>query len=378
MSNQYVTIDNHVHVAGPGDRYHKDLYWHDRFKDGVGFWGLKMLKGWTFKKVTDEMMIKALLNQTRKMQETHYAVVLAFDHVHDVDGNLKGSANEDLTTLYVSNEFVDKLCELEHNLLLGVSVHPFRDDAVDRLEKFSDRTVLCKWMGSAMMIDFANPKAKVKLNKFFDALIRLKLPLLAHAGVETSIPCKYEEAYKQFNRPRYYEEALDRGVTVIVAHCGCSYFDYIIKQDDSMRKEAIAMFEEMKNERKDWKLYGDISALFSFCRNWDNLKEILRKVPKERLIYGTDFPNPAKGRKERVGRVFKRFAKVNLFNKYHKIATKALNENLGENHGVFTNFHRLLINMDRGDIIDKKNRLKENWGKPPIDDVLAELDLSLA
>ena len=81
MANELKIIDIHVHTAGPGDAYKDDLYWHKRFEQGIGFQALKILKGWAFKKVGDELMLKVLLKQTEKMKKVNYAVVLAFDNV---------------------------------------------------------------------------------------------------------------------------------------------------------------------------------------------------------------------------------------------------------------------------------------------------------
>ncbi len=91
MSENLKIIDNHVHVAGPGDTQ-QGLYWHRRFAKGIGFKGLKFLKGWTFTRVTDQLMINALLRQTRTMKGVDYAVILALDNVYEVDGTCRGPA----------------------------------------------------------------------------------------------------------------------------------------------------------------------------------------------------------------------------------------------------------------------------------------------
>jgi len=33
MENVYKIIDNHVHIAGPGDYYKDGLYWSKKFKE---------------------------------------------------------------------------------------------------------------------------------------------------------------------------------------------------------------------------------------------------------------------------------------------------------------------------------------------------------
>jgi len=359
MPTELKTIDNHVHIAGPGDQYPADFYWHERFVDGPGFKGLKFLKGWWFlKKITDQLMINVLLKQTRSMKKVDYAVVLAFDHVYDVDGKRMGPENGSKTTMYVGNDIVDRLCREDRNLLLGLSVHPFRNDAIDELERYQENAVLCKLMASAQLIDFENPQGLDKLDKFYDKLLELKLPLLYHTGVETSIPCaEGEERHNKFNSPKWIRPALEKGVTVILAHCGSSYFSY---QDD-MLDDVFELFRQIEEEGKKWNLYADISALFSPFRKWKKLNDIFTKIPKERLIYGSDFPNPAKGQKEFFLKPFFNYRNVNLIDRYYKISQRTLPKYYGRKHGIFSNFHRLLIELGRGDIIEEKEEQKRRW-----------------
>jgi predicted TIM-barrel fold metal-dependent hydrolase len=351
----------HVHIAGPGDRYPDDLSWHERFRTGVGFKGLKVLKGWGCKKVTDQMMINTLLKQTRKMKEVDYAVVLAFDHAYDVEGNRMGPENGDCSTLYVSNDFVDRLCKHNRNLLLGLSVHPFRNDAVKELKKYEKQAVLCKWMASAQVIDFEDSGGMEKLELFYETLVELKIPLLFHTGVETSIPSCDPERYDKFNSPMYIRAALERGVTVILAHCGCSYFDYFKPQPDPMRDEVMDLFIEMNEKGKDWHLYADVSALFSPFRKWEKIEELGRVIPTDRLIYGSDFPNPAKGRREFFLRWILRYKKANLIDRYCHIAKKWLPEYFSNGATILHNFNHLLSRLGRWNIVVHKEQQKAEW-----------------
>jgi len=355
MSNK--VIDNHVHIAGRGDVYKEDLYWSKKFETGIGFQALKILKGWIFTRVGDRLMVKELLKQARKLKHVNYIVVLAFDNVYDVDGTYRGphQDNKDqlLSTIYVSNRFVSKLCEENSNLLFGMSVHPFRNDAEEELERHKENAVLCKWIPSSQLIDMSedNQSAQEKLIRFYKKLAELKLPLLFHTGVETSIPAPLP-GYEKYNSPKYVETALDLGVTVILAHCGCSYFDII---QDNVVKEVIEMFKKQEDQNKDWRLYTDISALFSPFRKSEILDEIFRNIPASKLIYGSDFPNPAKGRKECILRPFLRFQKANLLNRYYRIASKWLKKYYSQEdcQYIMTNFHRVLDGLGRGNLVEK-------------------------
>jgi len=356
MENAYKIIDNHVHIAGPGDIYKDDLYWSKKFKKGIGFQALKILKGWIFKRVGDKLMLNTLLKQVKKMKNVDYVVVLAFDNVYEVNGTYRGpnQNNEEdiLSTVYVSNNFVDELCKNNSKTLLGLSVHPFRDDAIEEINKYHEKAALCKWIPSSHLLDLSeeNEEAQQKLRRFYKKLAEIKLPLLFHTGVETSIPASVK-GYEKFNSPKYIEVALEMGVTVILAHCGCSYFDLL---QDNVVREVIELFKKQEQENKDWNLYADISALFSPFRNWGILDDIFKNIPASKLIYGSDFPNPAKGRKEFFLRPFLRFRKANLINRYFKISSKWLKKYYSREDCdlIFTNLHRLLDELGRGHLID--------------------------
>lgn len=355
MGNDYRIIDNHVHIAGRGDVFEQDLYWSEKFETGIGFQALKILKGWTFKRVGDRLMVDELLKQARRLKRVDSIVVLAFDNVYDVDGTYRGphQDNKDLSlsTVYVSNKFVSKLCEENPNLLFGVSVHPFRNDAEEELERYKENAVLCKWIASSQLIDMSpeNDLAQEKLIRFYKKLVKINLPLLFHTGVETTIPAPVK-GYEQYNSPKYMEPALDLGATVILAHCGCSYFDII---QDNVVREVIDLFKKQENQNKNWKLYADISALFSPFRKSAILDEIFQNIPASKLIYGSDFPNPAKGRKECILRPFLRFRKANLLNRYYRIASKWLNKYYSQEdcRYIMTNFHRVFDGLGRGNLL---------------------------
>lgn len=356
MEKMYKIIDNHVHIAGPGNLYGDDLFWSKKFENGIGFQALKILKGWIFARVEDELMIKVLLKQANNMKNVDYIVVLAFDNVYEVNGTYRGpkQTNESdiLSTVYVSNNFMNELCKNHSNLLFGLSVHPFRDDAIEEISRYHENAVLCKWIPSSHLLDLSedNEEAQKKLEKFFIKLAEINLPLLFHTGVETSIPASVK-GYEKFNAPKYIEKALEIGVTVILAHCGCSYFDVI--QDNVVRK-VIEFFKKQERQNKKWNLYADISALFSPFRNPHLLDDIFENIPASKLIYGSDFPNPAKGRKEFFLRPFLRYYKTNLLNRYFRISSKWLRRHYSQSEcfHIFTNFHRLLEKLGRAHVIE--------------------------
>ena len=353
MNQDYKIIDNHVHIAGPGDHYKGEIYWSEKFEKGIGFQALKILKWWPCTKVTDKLMEGVLFKQLRQMKNVDKVTILAFDKAYLPDGTCLDDTGVQ-STMYVSNKHVRELARKERRILFGLSVHPYRNDALEELEKYHSEAVLCKLMPSAHLIDFTDPAAQPKLEMFYRKLAELKLPLLLHVGVETSIPAP-KEGYDKFNDPSFIKPALDAGVTVILAHCGCSYFDVL---QDNVVDATISLFEMQKNEKPDWDLYADISAVFSPFRLKKTVSKIFRNIPPDRLIYGSDFPNPGKARGTLFLIPFLKYKKTNLLNRYYKISVRWLKYYFGEEdrYKIFTNFHRLLERLGREKIVIDQGR----------------------
>jgi predicted TIM-barrel fold metal-dependent hydrolase len=358
MIGTHRVIDMHVHLAGPGDRYPEDLWWSEKFERGIGFSALKILKGWSFRRVTDDLMIETVKREARRAKRVDLAVVLALDRVYDVRGSSFGPERSapglNRTTFYVGNRLVTDLCRPGSKLLPGISVHPFRDDALEELEKYRDRAVLCKWLPSAQQIDLddGNDMARLKLDRFYAKLAEIGLPLLVHTGVESSIPTT-DSRYDRFNSPKYFERALDLGVALIIAHCGCSYFDLL---QDNVVDETLRLFRKMKEEKRDWKLYADVSALFSPFRARKILDQVFGRkdgrdgIPPDRLIYGSDFPNPARGRRETLLRPFLRYRRARLLERGVRVADKWLASYFDQaaSDRILTGFERLLVSIGQG------------------------------
>src|SRR5690349_16993736 len=157
-----------------------------------------------------ERDLEALLARTIA-ETTHLdaAVVLAFDAVHDDEGRYV----PEKTHLYVTNDYVIELSRRHPRMLFGASVHPYRKDAVQEIERcVKAGAVLLKWLPNTQCF---NP-ADARCFPFYEALAHHKLVLLSHTGGEKSL-IRMNDAYAP---PRLLEPALQRGVTVIAAHCG--------------------------------------------------------------------------------------------------------------------------------------------------------------
>ncbi len=197
------------------------------------------------------------------------AVVLALDAPYQLDGT------KDLHAMrfVVANDYVADLAETSSKIHFGASVHPYRRDAIQELERLIKRgACLIKWLPSAQNIQPQNPRCF----EFYEALAHYNLPLLCHTGREHILNLFPDD----LNRPLNLIPALKRGVTVIAAHCGARLF-----------ANDISHFAEWCDMARRYEsFYGDLSAFITFNR-LGPLKTILtEKLLTDKVVFGSDFP----------------------------------------------------------------------------------------
>jgi predicted TIM-barrel fold metal-dependent hydrolase len=197
------------------------------------------------------------------------AVLLAFDAAYHDDG----TRDDDHTLIVADNDYVADLASTNARVFFGASIHPYRRDAVAELERLIARgACLVKWLPGTQNIRADDPRCF----PFYDALANHQIPLLCHTGGEHVL-----KAFPNgLNDPRRLVGALERGVTVIAAHCGVSLFLHERSYFRAWRELAL---------RYD-RFYGDISAFGVITRIWP-LRSMLA-VPRmtAKLIFGSDFP----------------------------------------------------------------------------------------
>jgi mannonate dehydratase len=221
-------------------------------------------------------------------------VLLALDAAHGVDGRPDLEATEFATP----DAWVFAAVRLRPDLFLpGISVHPYRADALDRLEEGASRgAVLVKWLPSEQRIDPASPRC----DAFYRKLAALRLPLLAHAGEEQAV----EGGVQHLGNPLRLRRPLDAGVRVIAAHCASLGEDKDLDAPGRPMVPSFRLFLRlMREERYRDRLLGDLSGLthYNRCR-W--LPELLASSDLHpRLVNGSDYPLPAVDVVVRLGRL---------------------------------------------------------------------------
>lgn len=261
-------LDLHVHVSAL-TRRHGKMSRH--LLDTVAFRFMKWRLGVegeddaTERAIADKLV--RTVNETKKLDAV---VVLAFDAVHDRDGRFD-DAN---THLYVTNDYAIELCRAHaKKLKFGASVHPYRKDAVAEIERcVKAGAVLMKWLP---IVQGFNP-ADERCIPFYEALAHFKLPLLSHTGGEKSLP----NIDTTVADPALLKPALDRGVTVIMAHCGTR----------SAFGEADFVDSFMDYARRYENCYGDTAALCLPTRSHAFPNILGDKDVRQKLVHGSDWP----------------------------------------------------------------------------------------
>ena len=260
-------IDMHVHVlgngrSGSGCRFGVRWWQHPFARMMARNIGLEVSAG---DPALDSLFVERLRGWV-KVSSTPQVVILACDDVYDQ----RGTRHPGLSGLFVPNDYVLGLSQRFLEFLPGVSIHPARRDAIDELERCARAgAVLLKLLPCVQVVECSSPRYK----PFWEALARLKLPLLAHTGGEFSLPTRRRDlqSVEMLRLP------LECGVTVIAAHCGAPALPW--------DRDYFDQFNRMRQAFPN--LFGDISALSQPM----HLRTIarLRDDPRQ-ILYGSDYP----------------------------------------------------------------------------------------
>jgi predicted TIM-barrel fold metal-dependent hydrolase len=114
--------------------------------------------------------------------------ILAFDQHYDAAGNVDLKK----THFYLPNRYVVELAEKYPDIFLPViSVHPYRPDALEELDRWAKAGVqYVKWLPNAMGM---NP-ADSAIEPFYRKMRERKMILLSHAGEEQAVQAENTSA----------------------------------------------------------------------------------------------------------------------------------------------------------------------------------------
>jgi predicted TIM-barrel fold metal-dependent hydrolase len=264
-------FDLHVHIGGLGAGGSGN-YVAPRFRRSYAFRFFSKRMGFSLKafpQPDDDRQIASRVVKWLDASMVDRAVLLGFDAAYREDGR-----RDEQTTLFVTdNDFVADLAVANRKVLFGASIHPYRHDAVPELERLIKRgACLIKWLPGAQNIQPDHSRCF----PFYEAMAHHQIPLLCHTGSEHTLKT-FPDA---LNDPRRLVPALERGVTVMAAHCGARLYLH--------EKSYLRQWQELALRYE--RFYGDISAFGVITRIWP-LRRLL-KSPEltAKLLFGSDFP----------------------------------------------------------------------------------------
>jgi uncharacterized protein len=232
----------------------------------------------------DQDFLKKLLLLHRASNPAGKLVLLAFDRFVDETGQ----EHSELTPFFVPNEYVFKIVAQNKDTVACASIHPYRKDAVQRLDRAVARgAVAVKWLPNAMGID---PSSKL-CDRFYDRLAHHRIPLITHAGNEQAVDSRHMDG---LGNPLRLRRPLERGVRVVIAHMASFGVDVDIESPDKVQRSsfelALRLFDD-PNYTKN--LYADLSALTFLNRDAQTIRTVLRRTDLHpRLVNGSDYPLP--------------------------------------------------------------------------------------
>ncbi|MHC4873373.1 MAG: amidohydrolase family protein [Planctomycetota bacterium] len=263
------TTDIHIHLAGNDKE--SGCWFNPQRINSFGF--RCMLKCLNINLAEDcltDQIASRIKSNIDNSESLKNAVVLGYDWSRD-DAGKPVPKNSDF---YTPNEYALSFAAENENVFAGVSIHPYRKDALEELEKCRKQgAVLVKWLPVSQNFSPLDPRC----DEFYRELKRQNLPLLCHTGSEGATI----NINKEWNNPQVLEKALDMGLTVIAAHSGMRSAPH----DRDYTDTWISMLNNYPN------LFGDTAAIFGF-RALKFPSILGSDKVMSRLIHGSDWPVP--------------------------------------------------------------------------------------
>jgi predicted TIM-barrel fold metal-dependent hydrolase len=365
-------VDVHFHVGLAGDKWPQMGGMSPWYKEQLVFKIFLLYADLKPGDVCDEKMDEAILHSIRATK-VDKVVCLALDPVYDTNGNRQEKASN----VWTDNSYVFWLRDrLPEKVLPGASVHPLDPKFRERVEEcVAKGAVLLKWLPSAQQFTLDDPRVADAM-KFLATVNKGKaLPLLLHTGGEYAIPSSNPRTFsndfltwgfwdkffnifrfgdKKWNTPNIAEidknirAALDAGTVIIFAHCGLPYFTpkFLTGMAEHSDFEPVKKYLESPGNGS-WRCFADVSAICTPGRA-QFIPEV-EKLPKEKLLFGSDYPTPVFLLKPNDKDIVAQFEELRKGHVEHLVipAGNLLDVNLEQlqiafpQHPMFTNFSRM-------------------------------------
>ncbi len=265
--------DMHIHIASLNQR--NGSFVSEKFKKSLTashfYKSLGLTKSDIFTKDPedlDNLIIEkflALIDQSK----IDHVMLLGLDAAYTKDGII----DQKNTKMITSENFLQTVKEKSKSIIIAPSIHPYRKDALSKLEELRSRGVkIIKWIPAAQNIE---PDSHLCI-PFYEKIKELNMAIITHTCIEHAVVSFSQD----LNHMRRLELPLSLGVNIIAAHCATNLFIYERSQYPIWKK-FIHKYDN---------LYGDISA-FNVPTRIKYLKDIRESDElKSRVFYGSDFP----------------------------------------------------------------------------------------
>lgn len=279
--------DCHAHIIGAGNsgsgawfNPNMESWKHPILKVQKNFY---MNGGCIAKHSEDESFITRMTQLSSELPAGYKTMLFAFDWFRDE----QGVADSKSSIFHVPNEYAAKIANQYPQYFEWVaSIHPYRQDALDALEKaHSEGACAIKWLPTGMNIDPASPKCA----KFYQKLHDLDMPIISHTGRENAV----QVGNQAFGNPLRMRSALDAGVRVVLAHCASHGEDEDMDNGNKSVKSFDLFGRLMDTPAYEKLVFGETSAITLMPHSWV-IKPLLERPDwHARLVNGTDYPLPA-------------------------------------------------------------------------------------
>ncbi|MDI1298881.1 amidohydrolase family protein [Methylotenera sp.] len=279
--------DCHAHIIGAGDsgsgawfNPNMESWMHPILKVQKNFY---MNGGCIVEHNEDASFVTRMTQLAGEMPSGYKTMLFAFDWFRDE----QGVADSKSSIFHVPNEYAAKIANQYPQYFEWVaSIHPYRPDAIDALEKaHSEGARAIKWLPTGMNIDPASSKCA----KFYQKLHDLDMPIISHTGRESAV----KVGNQAFGNPLKMRKALDSGVRVVLAHCASDGYDEDLDHQNVTVKSFDLFTRMMDTPAYQNLVFGEISAITLFNHAWVIKPLLARTDWHSRLLNGTDYPLPA-------------------------------------------------------------------------------------
>ena len=283
-------VDYHTHMIAIGTSV-KDAFVNPKMRSGINLERLKFLiynSAADVKNIdnADQEYLNRLVRLARADKRHGKYRILAFDKHYKLDGTVDLSK----TYMYVPNDYIIELARQYADIFLPViSLHPYRRDAVDELEKWAKAGVkYVKWLPNAMGMDPSNSA----IEPFYRKMKEHNMILLSHGGEEQAVEAEEDQ---ELGNPLRLRQPLDMGIRVIVAHAASLGNCKDLDRGGAKKASCFELFLRLMDETKYRGLvFGEISAILQFNRMPGPFSTLLKRQDLHpRLVNGSDYPLPA-------------------------------------------------------------------------------------